>query len=575
MHQRFFFLLLFVFLTPAIVQAQAEVRSSGLNALVEERERFFRQFATDSLKPLGDFSEEKYAARYAFSKQFAEKLKGIDTGALHFDDRISYELLRFITNGEMADYERKAYLNPILSDAGFHISLSGRVPASFRNQQEVDRYFALLEDIPRYVREHQQLMRRGLALGICQPPVIIQSFQASYNTHVVSDPGESFFYRPFKTKPASISPSIWQQDTTKARQLIRDIVVPQYKNIQAFFEGEYLSKTKQSLGVDDFPKGKEYYQQRVAYFTTTRLSYDEVYAIGLKEVARIRQEMMQVLEELRFEGDLPSFIRMLRTDERFYPKTADELLKEASYIAKQVDGKLPQFFGKLPRLPYTVAPVPADLAPNYTGGRYSPGRGTKAGEYWVNTYNLPARSLYNLEALTLHEAVPGHHLQMALSLELENVPAFRRNLYVNAFGEGWALYCEWLGTEMGFYKNAYSRFGKLTYEMWRACRLVVDVGIHTKKWTRQQAVDYLASNTALSMHEINTEVDRYIAWPGQALSYKMGELKIRELRARAERELGSRFEIKEFHDLILSKGTVTLDILEWMVTRYLAQKKKA
>jgi uncharacterized protein (DUF885 family) len=226
----------------------------------------------------------------------------------------------------------------------------------------------------------------------------------------------------------------------------------------------------------------------------------------------------------------------------------------------------------LPRLPYTVAPVPADLAPNYTAGRYSPGRGTRAGEYWVNTYNLPSRSLYNLEALSLHEAVPGHHLQMALSLELENVPAFRRSLYVNAFGEGWALYCEWLGTEMGFFKDPYSRFGKLTYEMWRACRLVVDVGLHARGWTREQAVDYLASHTALSMHEVNTETDRYISWPGQALSYKMGELKIRALRRKAEQALGERFDIRAFHDMLLSKGTVTLAIMEQMVDRFITEQ---
>ncbi|TAH04804.1 MAG: DUF885 domain-containing protein, partial [Sphingobacteriales bacterium] len=269
-------------------------------------------------------------------------------------------------------------------------------------------------------------------------------------------------------------------------------------------------------------------------------------------------------------------IAQLRNDDRFYVTTPDALLKEASFIAKKIDWTLPKFFGKLPRQPYGVQPVPAFLAPGYTGGRYSPAsiRSGRAGEYWVNTYNLRSRPLYVLESLTLHEAVPGHHLQMALNQEVENVPAFRRNLYLSAYGEGWALYCEYLGTEMGFFKDPYSRFGKLTYEMWRACRLVIDVGIHAKGWTQQQAVDYLADHTALSLHEVNTEVVRYIAWPGQAVSYKIGELKIRELRKKAEAALGPKFDLRAFHDMILSRGTVTLGILEQMTNTFIVANSK-
>jgi uncharacterized protein (DUF885 family) len=416
-------------------------------------------------------------------------------------------------------------------------------------------------------------MRRGLKTGVSQPPVIIESFAASYKNQILPNPKESIFFAPFKDRPPGIDSAQWNIYTAKGLKKIEEVVLPQYKGIKQFYEQEYIPQTKKSLGVIDYPNGAAYYQQRVNFFTTTNVSYNDVYELGLKEVARIELEMMQVLKDVNFKGNLQEFIQILRTDPRFYAKVPDELLKEASFIAKKIDGKLPQFFGKLPRLTYTVAPVPADLAPNYTGGRYSPGRGTRAGEYWVNTYNLPARPFYNLEALSLHEAVPGHHLQMALSLELENVPAFRRNLYVNAFGEGWALYCEYLGTEMGFYKDPYSRFGKLTYEMWRACRLVVDVALHTKGWSRQQAVDYLASHTALSMHEVNTEIDRYISWPGQALSYKFGELKIRALRIKAEKELGKQFDLSAFHDMLLSKGTVTLSIMEKMVDRFIAETK--
>ncbi len=286
--------------------------------------------------------------------------------------------------------------------------------------------------------------------------------------------------------------------------------------------------------------------------------------------------MQQVLKDVSFKGTMKDFITFLRTDPKFYATTPEQLLKEASFIAKKADGMLPMLFGKLPRQPYTVEPVPEHLAPTYTAGRYSgaPINSKRAGAYWVNTYDLKSRSLYNLEALTLHEAVPGHHLQISLTKEMTELPPFRRNLYVNTFGEGWGLYCEFLGTEMGFYKDPYSRFGRLTYEMWRACRLVLDVALHTKGWTREQGVAYLAENTALSLHEVNTEINRYISWPGQALAYKMGELKIKELRKRAEEKLKDKFDVREFHDLVLSQGSVTLKILEAMVDKWIGEKQK-
>lgn len=300
-----------------------------------------------------------------------------------------------------------------------------------------------------------------------------------------------------------------------------------------------------------------------------------MHAIGLREVARIRAEMEAVMKRAGFEGDFASFLKFLRTDPRFYAKTPEELLKAAAWIAKRMDGKLPSLFGKLPRQPYGVEAVPADIAPKYTGGRYvgAPLDSTRAGRYWVNTYALESRTLYTLEALTLHEAVPGHHLQGALAKELADLPAFRRYLYVDAFGEGWGLYSERLGLEAGFYTDPYSDFGRLTYEMWRACRLVVDTGLHAKGWTRQQVIDYLAGNTALSLHEVTTETDRYISWPGQALAYKMGELKIRELRKKAEEALGTRFDIRDFHDLIIGNGTVTLPVLEGRVDTFIRSRR--
>jgi uncharacterized protein (DUF885 family) len=357
---------------------------------------------------------------------------------------------------------------------------------------------------------------------------------------------------------------------------VEGAAIKSFETIRDFFSKEYLPKTRQTIGVSHYPNGLEYYQERVHHYTTTEMSYEEVYEVGLKEVARIKAKMMEVLKQVSFNGDLQEFINTLRTDPKFYATSPEQLLKEASFIAKKADGLLPQYFGKLPRQPYGVEPVPAHLAPTYTAGRYSgaPLTSKRAGNYWVNTYDLKSRPLYALEALTLHEAVPGHHLQIALTKELENLPSFRRNLYVNAFGEGWGLYSEYLGEEMGFYKDPYSYFGRLTYEMWRACRLVLDVALHTKGWSREQAVAYLSSNTALSLHEVNTEINRYISWPGQALAYKMGEIKIKELRKKAEDKLGDKFDIREFHDMVLSQGTVTLKILGVMVDGFIAEKLK-
>jgi uncharacterized protein (DUF885 family) len=404
----------------------------------------------------------------------------------------------------------------------------------------------------------------------------LNGYQNTYEQHIVNDVTKSVFWKPFLKKPFGINDDDWKKITDEGKIAVQQYAIEGFKKIKKFFDEEYLPKTRTTIGVSNFPDGLAYYQDRVKHYTTNNLSYEDIYQLGLSEVARIKKEMLDVLKEVNFKGTLKEFITYLRTDPKFYVTSPEQLLKEASYIAKKIDGLLPQYFGKLPRQPYGVEPVPADLAPTYTGGRYSgaPIHSKRAGEYWVNTYDLKSRPLYVLESLTLHEAVPGHHLQIALTQELDSLPAFRRNLYVNAFGEGWGLYCEYLGTEMGLYKDPYSHFGRLTYDMWRACRLVIDVGLHAKGWTREQAVDYLSENTALSLHEVNTEINRYISWPGQALAYKIGELTIRRLRKKTEDALKDKFDIREFHDLILSEGTVTMNILEQMVDRYIANKLK-
>ncbi|MBT8253794.1 MAG: DUF885 domain-containing protein, partial [Bacteroidia bacterium] len=401
-------------------------------------------------------------------------------------------------------------------------------------------------------------------------------YESTYDDHIVDDYKASYFYSPFLKLPDDLNEKQRDSVLEAAKEAIESKVIPQFKRIKMFFETEYFPKTRTSLGVSETPGGNDYYQNRINFYTTsTEYTAEDIHQIGLKEVARIKAQMELIIDEVGFEGSFAEFLQFLRTDEQFYAKTPDELLMKARDMAKRADEQLPRFFKTLPRKPYGVAPVPDAIAPKYTGGRYvGPSNDTDPGYYWVNTYNLPSRTLYTLPSLTVHEAVPGHHLQGALNSELgDSIPQFRKNLYLSAYGEGWGLYTEFLANDMNMYTTPYEHFGKYTYEMWRACRLVVDTGIHAKGWTRDQVVDFMASNTALSLHEVNTETDRYISWPGQALSYKIGELKIRELRNKAMEELGSDFDIREFHEIILEQGTVTLPILEERILAYIERVK--
>jgi uncharacterized protein (DUF885 family) len=524
--------------------------------------------------PFGKNREEDFLRRYQFYKKESDKLNSVNEKDLSFDDQINIALLKYTVNDELISYEYKEYLNPILADAGFHTGLPGMGSGIYSTKKEFERYINSLKGIWLFVDENLELMRKGLALGISQPSIALKGYEATYNSQIVDNYEKSAFWKPFKVKPAAITDAEWIQLQAEGKKQIEQSVIPSFQKIRDFFEKEYHPKTRTTLGASHFPNGKKYYAEKVKHYTTTNMTPDEVYNIGLKEVERIRKEMQQVLDEVKFKGSIKDFINYLRNDPKFYPTTGEQLLKEASFIAKKIDGKLPLLFGKLPRQPYGVVPVPDYLAPTYTAGRYSGAniKSKSAGNYWVNLYNLPSRTLYTLEALTLHEAVPGHHLQIALTQELENLPEFRRNLYVNAYGEGWGLYGEYLGYELGLYTDPYSLFGRLTYEMWRACRLVIDVGIHDKDWTRDQAVSFLADNTALSLHEVNTEINRYITWPGQALAYKIGEITIKTQRKKAETLLKDKFDVRAFHDLVLSQGTVTMSILEKMIDRYIEEE---
>jgi uncharacterized protein (DUF885 family) len=576
MRKILFFLTL---LSIAAAKLPAQIKDSTINRLsIAIRDFQSQETKRDSLlnHPLGSYSEADFSRRYTFYDSVNRELNRVNAGALTFDDQVNLALLKYSIEDDIYSYRYKAYLNPILADEGFHTRLAGMGSRVLSSKKEFEDYIRQLKDIPRYVDEHFALMRSGLKLGICQPAVILKGYENTYEQHIVSDVEKSVFWKPFLKKPVAVTDDDWKRITGEGRIAVMQFAVAGFKKIKTFFDTEYLPNTRTTIGVSNFPDGLAYYKELVHHFTSTDLSYEEIYQTGLQEVARIKKEMTDVLQEVKFKGTLQEFISYLRTDPKFYAATEEQLLKEASYIAKKADGILPQFFGKFPRQPYGVEPVPAHLAPTYTAGRYSgaPLGSRRAAFYWVNTYNLQSRPLYVLESLTLHEAVPGHHLQIALAKELSHLHDFRRGVYVNAFGEGWGLYSEYLGTEMGFYKDPYSRFGRLTYDMWRACRLVIDVGLHAKGWTREQAVTYLSEHTALSLHEVNTEINRYISWPGQALAYKIGELKIKELRKEAETELKEKFDIREFHDLVLSQGSVTLTILEEMVNHFIAEKKK-
>ena len=561
----------------------AQPKPLVINAAIENVIKEIKEFSksesrSDSIvgHPLGANKEDDFLRRYNFYDAIHTKLNQVDRESLSFEDRINLELLRYSVEDEISSYKFKAYYNPILSDEGFHTGLAEMGSEVLESKKDYDNYIKKLKDIPRFVEEQLSLMRSGLQLGICQPKSILNGYGNTYDQHIVKDPEKSVFWKPFSKKPFAITDEDWKSITAEGKKAVMEYAVEAFKQIKLFFETEYMPRTRTTIGVSNFPNGLEYYEDRVHHYTTTNLSSEEVYQIGLKEVARIKAQMLEVMKQLKYSGSLKQFINKLRSDPKFYVTSSEQLLKEAAYIAKKADGQLPKFFSLLPRQPYGIEAVPAHLAPTYTAGRYAGAAisSKRAANYWVNTYNLKSRPLYALEALTLHEAVPGHHLQISLTKELDQLPEFRRNLYVNAFGEGWGLYAEFLGTEMGFYKDPYSLFGKLTYEMWRACRLVLDVAIHTKGWTREQAVNYLSENTALSLHEVNTEINRYISWPGQALAYKMGELKIRELRKKAEDKLKDKFDIREFHAVVLSQGTVTLTILEQMVDKYIDEKLK-
>ena len=516
--------------------------------------------------------------REAAIRGFVKRLEAIDRTKLGATDALNYDLLVRTLRNRIGEYEFKTYLMPITNPEGFHTDLPqwpDRVPLD--NTKDYENYCARLEACNTYITQYVGTMRAGLEAGYTLPKVVLEGWETAVDAHIVDDPTKSLLYAPFEKYPDDVPAGDRARLTERGKKAISGSVVPGYRALSEFMAKEYVPASRDAIGASSLPNGKAFYEHRVRYYTTLNLTPRQVHDTGLSEVKRIRAEMDQVIAKSGFKGTFPEFVAFLRTDKRFYADTPEQLLKEVAYICKKMDGQLPKIFKTLPRMPYGVKPIPDFIAPKTTTAYYNQpaGDGTRAGMYYMNTYDLKSRPLYELEALSLHEAVPGHHLQIAIMQELPDVPNFRRYTFFTAYVEGWGLYSERLGMETGFYEDPYSDFGRLTYEMWRATRLVVDTGMHYFGWTRQQAIDYMAANGALSMHNVVSEVDRYISWPGQAVAYKTGELKIRELRAWAEKELGVAFDVREFHDVVLWSGAVPLDMLEANVRAWAAKVKKA
>jgi uncharacterized protein (DUF885 family) len=509
-------------------------------------------------------------------RNFQRRLSRIDVSALSSEQQLNFNIFSRLLEMEIGEIEFHAYRLPISKASGFHTSLPEQLPfiTPFETVKDYEDYLARLVSIPRYFEEHIQLMGVGLDTGYTPARVILEGVEAQIRKQIVEDPTQTLFFLPFTRFPSAISGTERHQLEAEGRAILQKTVSTAYEKLLRFFLEEYLPASSPEISAYHLPSGKEFYQHRIRYFTSLNLTPDQVHSTGLSEVKRIRAEMQDVMQSCGFSGDLGSFIEFLRTDPRFYVDTPAALLKETAYVLKRIDGELPRLFMTLPRTPYGIREIPPASAPDSTTAYYfpPPGDGRHAGFYYVNTYDLKSRPLYEIEALSLHEAVPGHHLQIAMQQELD-LPNFRRFNGFTAFVEGWALYSERLGLEMGFYQDPYSNFGRLSYEMWRACRLVVDTGMHASGWSRQQAINFMAENTSSTMLNISNEIDRYVAWPGQALAYKIGELKIRELRAYAQAALGDRFNIKEFHNLVIGSGAVPLDILEQMVEQWITDHR--
>jgi len=504
------------------------------------------------------------AMRLKYWEDTLRRVDAIPRESLSPREQLNYDIYRqqlavLIARQHFRDFEM-----PANSDSSFWTDIGYTARRPFRTLADYEHWIAQMRDIPRYFREQMDEMRAGAKRGFTPPRVTMEGRDTSITAVTDTTPEKSLFYTPFREMPgipAARQASLRMQ----ALQVIAAVVQPAYGELLRFMRNEYVPAMRTTLAAADLPDGRNYYRAKIHEFTTLDMDPDTIHRLGVGEVERLHGAMITAMHETGFSGDFDAFLVFLRSDARFYARTPEELLMHAAWIAKRFDGKASQFFGYLPRARFAIKPVPDDLAPFYTAGR------GVVGVYLLNTYDLPSRPLYNLTALTLHESAPGHAFQIPIAMEHKDQPSFRQLSYISAYGEGWALYCEQLGLEMGMYDSAYDRFGMLGYQIWRAARLVVDTGMHAQGWTREQAVEYLRRYTALPEHEIGTEVDRYLAWPGQALSYYLGERAILDARARAERALGERFNLRAFHDAVLELGSVPLPVLQRRIDRFVAE----
>ena len=522
------------------------------------------QDARGETKPAGYLPKVDAATqqrRAAHLQELLRQLNAIPQSQLSPAEKVNAAVFRTVLENAISDAHFRLWEMPFNSDSNFWSYLDSR---PLQDAAEYRRYIARMRDIPRFFDEQMVNMRAGLARGFSVPRATLEGRDASISAFLTDDVNKSPFHKAFDKMPGTIPAAEQQALRSDGEAAIREAVEPAYRKLLEFYLNEYLPKTRTTLGAHELPDGDAFYRAQIREYTTLDLGPEEIHQIGLKQVAEIEAQMRQTMAETGFKGSFADFLKFLKTDPQFQARTPDELMGVSSYVAKRTDNVIGDYFGKLPRRRFGIIPVPDAIAPFYTSGRGG------LENCMMNTYDLPSRPLYNIPVLTLHECEPGHSFQAALSEEQKSLPRFRQNLYFSGYGEGWGLYCELLGNEMGIYRTPYERFGQQSYAMWRAARLVIDTGIHRYGWSREQAIDYLASHTALSQHEVETEVDRYISWPGQALSYMLGELTIRRLRTEAEAKLGPRFDIKGFHDTFLDMGAVPLSVLEDQMHTWMA-----
>ncbi len=518
-----------------------------------------------------DLRMEELERQHLENGEILVRLSEISFSELPEADKLNYELFKREYQERLEAYKYMTFLQPLNQRSGVQTANQITQALNFASLEDYADWIARLAALGLYVDQTIELLRQGISRGMTHPRIIMQRVPPQIETQLVEKAEDSPFFAPFDNFPESIGEQERERLSELGARTIRDVVIPAYQRLDTFFRDTYLPACRETVGAWDLPAGREFYEFRARSYTTTALTPDEIHEIGVAEVQRIREEMGAVIEEVGFSGSFDEFLQFLRTDSQFYYDNPDDLLEAYRATSKRIDPELVKLFGRLPRMPYGVKPIPAASAPDTTTAYYSrpAADGSRAGYYYVNLYRPEVRPKYEIEVLTVHEAMPGHHLQIALAQELGDLPNFRRYSGFTAFVEGWALYSESLGPELGLYKDPYSRFGQLTYDMWRAVRLVVDTGIHFRGWSRDEAIEFFKANAAKTEHDIINEIDRYIAWPGQALAYKIGQLKILELRERSELRLGENFDIKAFHDRVLGGGAVPLDVLESNVGQWI------